>query len=292
MTLTVLDTFAGIGGFSLGLEATGFFETVAFCELEDYPRRVLAKNWPDVYCHGDIRTLRYTRDGSEEPDDWILYDEELDHEIVRGPINLVSGGFPCQDTSLAGNQAGIAGEKSGLFEELARLIGEIRPQYALLENVPGLLSGDRGRWFGRVLGALAALGYRVEWHSLSASDTVRARHRRDRVWIIADRDGFRSQGPGRGKLQQTQGARQLREELADTVGERLERILEARTTAGTTDGSGDGRDRGRWTTEPDLGRVAHGIPARVDRLKCLGNAIVPQMAELLGYAIADHAGLS
>ena len=106
MKLRLLDTFAGIGGFSLGLEATGFFETVAFCEIEEYPRRVLAKHWPDVYCHDDIRTLRYTRE-SDDPNDWILYDEKADHEITRGPVDVISGGFPCQDLSVAGKGACI-----------------------------------------------------------------------------------------------------------------------------------------------------------------------------------------
>ena len=96
MRLRLLDTFAGIGGFSLGFERTGHFETVAFCEIENYPRQILAKNWPDIYIHDDIQTLDYTREG-DEPDDWMLFDTEADHEIVRGPIDVISGGFPCQE---------------------------------------------------------------------------------------------------------------------------------------------------------------------------------------------------
>lgn len=293
MTLRLLDTFAGIGGFSLGLEATGYFETVAFCEIEEFPARCLADHWPEVYIHDDIRTLRYTRDNSEEPDDWILYDEELDHEIIRGPVDVISGGFPCQDISLAGNQAGIEGERSGLWGELARLIGEVRPSYAILENVTALLAGDRGRWFGRVLGDLAALGYRVEWHCLPAA-SVGAPHRRDRVWILAyteelaERPGLRESRPsGERRGRPGDGGR----EMSDTLGERLEGLLETWTTSRPVDGPGDGNYPGWWTVEPDVGRVGYGIPARVDRLKCLGNAIVPQIAELIGYAIADHAGL-
>jgi len=293
MTLRVLDTFAGIGGFSLGLEATGFFETVAFCEIEDYPRRVLARHWPGVYVHDDIRTLRYTRDNSEEPDDWILYDEEADHEITRGSIDLVTGGFPCSDISLAGNQAGIEGERSGLWSELSRCIGEIRPTYALLENVTALLSGDRGRWFGRVLGDLAALGYRVEWHSLPAS-SIGAPHRRDRVWILAHAEGE----PERSGLRQGEPAGERRGRprdegppMSDTFGERLEGLLETWATTRPAHRPGHGSRPGWFAIEPDVRRVVDGLPDRVHRIKALGNAIVPELAELWGYAIAGHAGL-
>jgi DNA (cytosine-5)-methyltransferase 1 len=293
MKLRLLDTFAGIGGFSLGLEATGFFETVAFCEIEDFPRRVLAKHWPDVYIHDDIRTLRYTRDDSEEPDDWILYDEELDHEIIRGPVDVISGGFPCTDISLAGNQAGIEGDQSGLWSELARLIGEVRPAVAILENVTSLLAGDRGRWFGRVLGDLAALGYCAEWHCLPAA-SIGAPHRRDRVWIIAyaegepERSGLRQgEPPGerRGR------SRDVDPEMSDTFGERLEGLLETWATSRPANRPGDGSRPGWFAVEPDVRRVVDGLPDRIHRIKALGNAIVPEIAELIGYAVAGHAGL-
>jgi len=289
VTLTVLDTFAGIGGFSLGFERTGHFETVAFCEIEAYPAGILARHWPEVYIHDDITTLGYTREG-DEPDDWMLYDKEADHEIVRGPIDDISGGFPCQDLSLAGNQAGIEGEKSGLWGELFRLIRRARPKYAVLENVAALLSGDRGAWAGRVFGDLASIGYCAEWHCIPAS-SVGAPHRRDRVWIIAYPD------PGLGEesdeeLPPGRDAIEPRGPMSDTFGERLEGLLEAWTTAGTIDGSSYGSDPGGWAIEPDVGRVGHGIPARVDRLKCLGNAIVPQIAELIGFAIAEREGLT
>ena len=120
MTLTVLDLFSGIGGFSLGLERTGGFRTVAFCEIEDYPRKVLDKHWPGVPCHPDVTKLR----GDDV-----------------GPVDVICGGFPCQDISLAGAGAGLAGERSGLWREYARLIGELRPRYAIIENVSSLVSG-------------------------------------------------------------------------------------------------------------------------------------------------------
>ncbi len=158
--LKVLDLFSGIGGFSLGLERTGGFETVAFCEIEEFPRRVLAKHWPGVPCYGDIATAEFD---------------------TLGPVDLVTAGFPCQDISSAGKRAGISGDRSGLFWGVIRtalLVG--RPKL-LLENVAALLN----RGMGSVLGALAQIGYDAEWHCIPAS-AIGAPHRRDRIWIVAD----------------------------------------------------------------------------------------------------------
>ena len=146
--LRLLDLFSGIGGFSLGLERSGGFKTVAFCEIEPFCRRVLAKYWPDVPCYDDIRTLTA---------------ERLAADGVG--VDAVCGGFPCQDISVAGKGAGIAGERSGLWREYARIIGELRPRFVIVENVAALL----GRGLGDVLGDLAALGYDAEWHCIPAS---------------------------------------------------------------------------------------------------------------------------
>ena len=162
MPLRVLDLFSGIGGFSLGLERAGM-QTVAFCEIDLFARRVLAKHWPEVPCHDDIRTLTA---------DWLA-------ENGLWP-DVICGGFPCQDISVAGKGAGIGGERSGLWREYARLIGEIRPRYVIVENVAALL----GRGLGDVLGDLAALGYDAEWHCIPAS-AVGAPHQRDRIWVVA-----------------------------------------------------------------------------------------------------------
>ena len=170
--LTVLDLFSGIGGFSLGLERTGGFRTVAFCEIEPFPRRVLAKHWPEVPCYEDVRTLTAARLAADG----------------IGPINVITGGFPCQDLSVAGKQRGMGeGTRSGLWSEIVRLVGELRPDFVIVENVAALLSGPperRGGWFGRVLGDLAECGYDAEWENIPAS-ALGAPHRRERVWVVA-----------------------------------------------------------------------------------------------------------
>lgn len=166
--LTVLDLFSGIGGFSLGLSQTGGFRTEAFCEIESYPQQVLKKHWPGVPIYDDIKELtseRLVRDGIPA-------------------IDVITGGFPCQDISVAGEQVGIEGSRSGLWGEYARLIGEIRPRYAVVENVSALLSGDRGQWFGAVLRDLARIGYDARWGCISAADCG-ALHLRNRVWVLA-----------------------------------------------------------------------------------------------------------
>ena len=155
--LKVLDLFSGWGGFALGLERTGKYETVQFCEKAEFPRKILEKHWPGIPIHDDITTLEYTK-----------------------PVDLVTAGFPCQDASLAGPGAGISGERTGLFWHVVRsalLVG--RPKL-LLENVAGLF--DRG--LRQVLGALTSCGYDCEWDIIPAC-AVGLPHHRERVWIIA-----------------------------------------------------------------------------------------------------------
>ena len=280
--LNVLDLFSGIGGFSLGLERAGM-RTVAFCECDPYARAVIARHWPGVPIFDDVRTLAAAAISNAD----------------RGSsVDVVAGGFPCQDISNAGKRAGIEGERSGLWAEFARIIGEVRPRYVIVENVAALL----GRGIERVLGDLAEIGYDAEWHCIPAS-AVGAPHRRDRVWIVAYANGGR-------ELQQegTKRAERGRTgdsgcEVADADGARLERWLREslRECAGewpvgqsnsyaeddAAFGAGTRRSIAawQWRVEPDVGRVAHGVPSRVDRLRCLGNAIVPQIAEIIGKAI-------
>jgi DNA (cytosine-5)-methyltransferase 1 len=277
--LRVLDLFSGIGGFSLGLERTGGFETVAFCEIEPFCRRVLAKHWPNVRQYEDVRTLTadtLARDGIA--------------------VDVICGGFPCQDISLAGNGAGLEGERSGLWSEYARLIGELRPQFVIVENVAALL----GRGLDRVLGDLATLGFDAEWHCIPAS-AVGAPHRRDRLWIVANPQRQRPAigTPGRDRESPVRlkswSGRDGNDDVADAdqinaqglVPERHDQIIrreQVERQARLCRGAGEHQD---WSSEPALGRVAHGVPDRVGQLRAYGNAVVPQIPELIGRALLD-----
>lgn len=269
--LKLLDLFSGIGGFSLGLERSGGFETVSFCEIEDYPRKVLARHWPEVPCYEDVRQLnaeRLAADGIE--------------------VDAICGGFPCQDISLAGKQAGIEAERSGLWGEFARLIGELRPTVVFVENVSAILSNG----MGRVLGDLSALGYDAEWEIIRASD-IGAWHHRARMWLVAYPNGSRepqSQGC-LGYVRRWVGDSCQEATSSDANGinaqgkqscfaDKKKRQGQDARQAGPLRSS----DRGRWSVEPDVGRVANGIPNRAHRLKGLGNAVVPQIPEILGKA--------
>jgi DNA (cytosine-5)-methyltransferase 1 len=277
-TLKVLDLFSGIGGFSLGLERAGM-ETVAFCEIEDYPCKVLAKHWPEVPIYNDVREVT----GEQLRTDGIT-------------VDVITGGFPCQDISVAGKQAGIEGERSGLWSEVARLIDEIQPRYAIMENVTALISGDRGRWFGRVLGDLAEIGYDAEWHCIPASE-LGAHHQRDRVWIVAYPNASSSMERTKQKRQLERSENDSRvctsqptspfkdELLADPDSPQRERV---RQPIGILAKYADFSRPSLWKAEPDVGRVANGVPSRSHRLKALGNAVVPQIPELIGRAIMAH----
>jgi DNA (cytosine-5)-methyltransferase 1 len=217
-------------------------------------------------------------------------------------VDAICGGFPCQDISRAGNQAGLAGKRSGLWFEYARLIGEIRPAFVIVENVSTLLH----RGLDAVLGSLAEIGYDADWDCIPAS-YVGAPHIRDRLWIVAipqraDTDGFgpyrTAQHNWRAQRWDEQGSlpRSLGEVLSDADRERLEGrgISEVRESSSADfERSGPFEQRpgvrsgSWWAVEPAVGRVAHGVPARVDRLRALGNAVVPQIPEMIGRAILE-----
>ena len=236
--LRVLDLFSGIlvGGFSLGLERTGGFETVAFCEIEQFPRRVLAKHWPEVPCYDDVRTL----EGAD-----------------CGCVDVITAGFPCQDISLSGRGEGITGARSGLWSEVARLVGELRPKFVILENSPALLV----RGFDVILSDLAKIGYDAQWHCIPAA-YVGAAHRRDRIWVVAYPMQVRGVSAPVRDLDWTLLYKAEWPEIADATGGHV-----------------------AWAPEPGISRVAHGVPNIVDRRSVCGNAVVPQIPELIGYAI-------
>ena len=317
--LTFGELFAGIGGFSLGLERAGM-KCRWQVEIDPYATAVLRKHWPEVPKHDDVRTFPPQGDYA---------------------VDVICGGFPCQDISVAGKGAGLAGARSGLWNEFARIIGELRPYYVVVENVAALLA----RGMGTVLGDLSSLGYDAEWHVIPAS-AVGAPHRRERVWIVAYSNGrrlhrLRADAGDGGTIPAEGQQREFRggdggEDVPDSIG--LADAVRGHGSAGTPavagrrlHAGGSQRNRGTrcagqagqgacdvadadntgcieqrrpkparaeqlaaqcggwWSVEPDVGRVAHGVPARVDRLRCLGNAVVPQIVEVIGRAIVKHA---
>jgi DNA (cytosine-5)-methyltransferase 1 len=285
--LRVLDLFSGIGGFSLGLERTGGFETVAFCEIDPYCRAVLRKHWPSVPCYTDVRELGC---------------EQLETDGL-GRIDCVVGGYPCQPFSFAGQRRGQEDDRH-LWPEVHRLLASIRPTWGLFENVAGHINMG----LDQVLSDLEGEGY-TAWPLVIPACALDAPHRRDRVWIVAHSNMQRKCG-GRGKVQSSHGKIQERHydakfsdagehggaDVADASSPRLSdnRGSEASTwrerlrTAGY---AGCGRRGGEgWSPEPNVGRVAHGVPSRVDRLKALGNAVVPQIPEIIGRAILAAEG--
>ena len=209
--------------------------------------------------------------------------------------DVVCGGFPCQDISYAGKGAGLLGERSGLWFEFARVVGEVCPRIVLVENVAALLS----RGIGEVLGTLASFGYDAEWHCIPAA-AVGAPHLRERVFIVAhsrhaEPSGRRQSEEGKQEVDRERGkswdeSSSCGVPVSDTNGERLEGPKFREQRVGELPGFGDLSCKDRWDgwgTEPDVGRVADGVPARVDRLRCLGNAVVPQVAQWIGERVLE-----
>jgi DNA (cytosine-5)-methyltransferase 1 len=231
--VNVLSLFSGIGGLDLGLERAGM-TVVGQVELDPFCQRVLAKHWPEVPRHEDVRTA--VAWWTSQP---------------RPAVDVVCGGFPCQDVSDAGRRAGIEGEQSGLWAHLAKVVRALRPRHVLVENAPGLLA----RGFGRVVSDLASLGYDAEWDCVPAA-AVGAAHLRTRVWLLAYPSG---------------------------LGDEAHDALQA--------GWPQPRLHAGWRAESGVGRVADGLPRGMAGrlLKPLGNAVVPQVAEHVGRLILDAA---
>jgi len=236
--MRVLDLFSGIGGFSLGLEACGM-TTAAFCERDEFCTKILNKHWPDVPVHSDVRKL----DGTK----------------YAGSIDVVCGGFPCQPFSVSGQQRGKDDDRH-LWPEMLRVISESKPRWVIGENVSGFVRMA----LDDVSLDLENEGYTVRTFVLPAC-AVDAKHRRDRVFIVAYATSPRSEAG----LPRQESRKERHTRKPDHEGnQRL----------GWETG-------GDWATEPAVGRVADGVPNRVDRIKSLGNAVVPQLIQIIGELV-------
>jgi len=275
---THLDLFSGIGGFALAAASAGF-KTIGFSEIEPYACKVLNQNWPDVSNYGDIRNVRGVR------------------------ADLLTGGFPCQPFSVAGKRLGKEDDRH-LWPEMCRVIAETRPTWVLGENVPGII----GMELDRVLSDLENLGYAC-WPLVIPACGLDARHRRNRLWVVANAVSVRELQPqgcereqrgrtgnsrapladanetGRGEQRKAKSVASEHaaaecggENVGDSKSEQTERIQQRPFPANAGAASHRAGEAACWPTEPAVGRVANGIPNRSHRLKGLGNAIVPQVA--------------
>jgi DNA (cytosine-5)-methyltransferase 1 len=274
-----LDLFSGIGGFAYGAWLAGMkFENHLFSEIEKYCIDLYQMRFPDSIYAGDITKIDTDELKNKYGNEWIL-----------------TGGIPCQDISIAGKGAGIEGKRSGLWFEYWRIIRDLQPRFAIMENVPALTF----RGLDRVLGSLAEIGYNAEWQIISAAD-MGAPHKRERAWIMAypESDGNRRKQRKNG-YSEKERFKKIGEKVRSFINNDSKSTREIPNTNGTglerknkfqsafCESSGLYRKSKQWEIEPAVGRVANGIPHRVDRLKGLGNAILPQIAELLFNLIKD-----
>jgi len=291
---TVIDLFSGIGGFALGLEATGYFRTIQFVENEKWCQKILNKNFPKVPIHDDIKTYN-TYKGVE--------------------ADVVVGGFPCQPFSVAGKQKAIQDDRH-LWPDMFRVIRQTKPIWVIGENVRNIVSISDGMVLEQVYLDLESQGYEVQSFIIPAS-AVNAPHQRYRTWIVAysecneHRKEIRRSSEETSEVQrehrqndnqsrQFSGASAVRfsnkgyDDVAHTDSRSKEtfdkeKVLGKQNRKKQTErySNGNLQVRGQWNTEPNVGRVANGISNRVDRLKGLGNAIVPQIAYQIGKAIME-----
>lgn len=352
--LKVLDLYAGIGGFSLGFHRAGGFETVGFCEIDEHCEKVLEKNFPDVYIYKDVKDFHGNMN-IKVKDSYIPF---------KNNVDVICGGFPCQDVSVAGKQRGLIDEegkrtRSGLWFEFKRIIKEVRPRWVVIENVRNLLNNG----LATVLQDLHEIGYDAEWEIISAR-SVSAPHLRERIWIVAY-PRCREWGPSdrrntkelRGRkadeekvrtfnsleIERSSNGRQIDTEgldcrASDSKRKRLERLFQKRRDRRemgkkqkeecvskilhkkSSDNISDSDDfrfwpaftseeekqqwwaeatssfSNWWKVESRVRRVVDGLSPKLDkgrsqRIKQLGNSIVPQIAELIGKRIMYHEGL-
>ena len=279
MMPTHLSLFSGIGGLDLAAEAAGF-TTVGQCEWADFPTKVLEKHWPDVPRWRDIRTLT---------------GESFNERTGLRTVDVISGGFPCQPFSVAGKQRG-KGDERYLWPEMLRVIAELAPRWVIGENVPGILRIAAGQ----VAEDLERSGYHVAVFDFEAA-AVGAPHRKERIAFVGCRkvddehsrtkrstENVENSGCSRrceqGLLQKQQGGTEFKRNGETLAYSEMRR--QQREQPGWSEARRSGRCV-RWPAEPDVGRVAYGVPNRVDRLKCLGNAVVPQQFYPIFRAIAE-----
>ena len=284
--MKVLDLFSGIGGFSMGLEAAGM-QTAAFCEFDDKARQVLRKNWPTTPIFEDVRTLNK---------------DLLDEQGVND-IRLICGGYPCQPFSLAGERRGAEDDRH-LWPEMFRLVQELRPTWVFGENVAGHITMG----LDQVLADLEREGYSARPFVIPAC-AVDAPHRRDRVWTVAhsncesQSDGSINEqrlvedalcvGGRNGGFATRREKTQQRPQDTDEAFRSGQDVAHANSAQCKRNSSSVGiraeySDLGsssRWEPEPSVGRVADGVPSRTHRLKQLGNAVVPQVVQVIGEMI-------
>ena len=281
-TLKILDTFAGIGGFSYAAhELVGGFETTQFVEIDPFCQKVLKKHFPKVPCHDDIKTFT----------------------AYPGQYDVITGGFPCQDISVAGRREGITDQsRSGLFYELIRVIRLVRPKFVVMENVAAILNNG----LDIVLGELSEAGYDAEWSIISAS-SLGAAHRRSRWWCVAytndygsssssineindetdsssqERQNQVSESSGSSESSDSRIIRSSKGNVTDSNSEGLQRKILSKMESGIWSAKHTRRLDPNWrsyVSKPILPRGSYGLSNRVDRTKALGNSIVPAVAAI------------
>lgn len=264
--MRVLDLFSGIGGFSVGLESAGM-ETVAFCEQDTFCQKILAQHWPTLPIHSDIT--------------------ELNGHEYRGSVELVCGGFPCQPFSVAGKQRGAEDDRA-LWPEMLRVVREVAPRWVIGENVSGIIPME----LDAVLSDLEGEGYTC-WTFVLPACSVDAPHRRDRVWILAHANTRQRNSKNQEIRPRRDASVTSGKDVAHTNRSRLQGREKTRNLGGSRQRADKQPERcfddagATWLPEPNVGRVANGVPDRSHRLKSLGNAVVPPLVAEIGRIVME-----
>ena len=267
--IKILDLFAGIGGFSVSAK-WAFGErakTVGFCEIDEHCCLVLKKQFPDVPIFGDVK--------------------DLNKRKINLPIDIITGGFPCQDISMAGKGVGIEGERSGLWKEMFRIIGEFRPKFAIIENVSALTH----RGLSVVLNDLAKIRYDAEWQCIQANQ-VGAKHKRERIWVVAYPSSLRLQCEKENfKLEGERSSEQGSRNGIPIPKSGISKSRVGRMDDGISNRLYELVFHKYWEKEPmGLPRVGKHVKNREGRIKSLGNSIVPQIPYLI-YKRLEQLGI-